>query len=222
MDIPAKQRQHFKDLFGWLNGDQVETRRSTKEKAPKKIKDRANLHGSIKGEVAGILQDNAKREEIKQPAQEAGETAIEQGTQPGGSSCEGRLQGLRELPVRLPEPDGLSQAIYCPSVPAVRTESAPTDNTRSAVENVSHLQEQAMKEEYDESYEQTTAHSCITCKCGTKVWYGCGVKQLTRPKYCRACEKKERSRITASYQGKVDNQELYRILEWETRRGINK
>jgi hypothetical protein len=79
-----------------------------------------------------------------------------------------------------------------------------------------------MKEVHDESYYATTVHSCITCKCGTKVWYGCGVKQLTRPKYCPDCEKAEAIKIAVRYEGSVDAYELQRITDWELRRSLNR
>jgi hypothetical protein len=50
-------------------------------------------------------------------------------------------------------------------------------------------------EECDESYHETTCHASITCKCGKKVWYGCGKKQTTRPIYCGECTYKELQKL---------------------------
>jgi hypothetical protein len=109
------------------------------------------------------------------------------------------------------------------SLQAVWSESDVSLDREQSVGIMPNMQRKViMKEEYDQSYDETTAHAKITCKCGTAVWYGCGVKQLTRPKYCTACEKIERRRITESYKDKVDSHELHRILEWELRRGINR
>jgi len=43
------------------------------------------------------------------------------------------------------------------------------------------------QEEKDDSYNHTSCHACIICKCGKRVWYGCGKKQTTRPIYCKSC-----------------------------------
>lgn len=223
-DIPKKTQQQFKDLFGWLNGDKTETRRNTKTKAPKASKERKDIHGSNDRETSGLVQDNSKREEVEQPEEEIRQSQGEQGNIPDPTiSNGGGLQGVSEAALMQQiVRDVFGEGDGAP-VQSMWSEGNVQVDRKYRVGDMPIVQgETKMKEEYDDSYDQTTAHSCITCKCGTKVWYGCGVKQLTRPKYCKACEKKERERIIASYKDKVDSHELHRIIEWELRRGINR
>lgn len=51
------------------------------------------------------------------------------------------------------------------------------------------------KEEFDVSYKGTSCHASITCKCGIRVWYGCGKNDTTRPIFCRECTKKELDKL---------------------------
>jgi len=44
-----------------------------------------------------------------------------------------------------------------------------------------------IKDEFHPSYADTSMHACITCKCGRKVWYGCGTRHTHRPMYCKDC-----------------------------------
>jgi hypothetical protein len=223
-DIPSKQQQHFKDLFGWLYGNQTETRRSTKTKTPKTSKERKDHNRAIGGETTGLLQDNPKRAEVECPPEQVEQSKGEQRTGHDTCGTEGRgLQGMSEAAIMQQIVRDVFGKDDGTPMQNVRSEDNVQVGRQRPVGNMPLVQgETEMKEEYDKSYDQTTAHSCITCKCGTKVWYGCGVKQTTRPKYCMLCEKKERARITASYQGKVDHHELSRIIEWEVRRSINR
>ena len=52
-----------------------------------------------------------------------------------------------------------------------------------------------MKDEFHPSYKESSIHACITCKCGKKVWYGCGNKHTHRPMFCHDCTVKEIERI---------------------------
>lgn len=56
------------------------------------------------------------------------------------------------------------------------------------------------KEEFDVSYEGTTCHAAIICKCDIRVWYGCGANDTTRPMFCRECTKKELTKLKKNTQ----------------------
>jgi hypothetical protein len=227
-DIPSKVEKQFSELFGWLNDDKAETKRSTKEKAPAKSKSRKDHNGSGGRPLTKIFYDDPKRDEVGT----APEKVEQPQGEPEGIRCNADDPESRGLP-------GVSEDIEHTSVQQVvrsvfgedsggtlspvRDESDASLDREPTVGTLPNVpRKDKMTEEYDPSYEQTTAHACITCKCGVKVWYGCGVKQLTRPKYCTVCERKERNKIIASYKDKVDSHELHRILEWELRRGINR
>jgi hypothetical protein len=60
-------------------------------------------------------------------------------------------------------------------------------------------------EECDASYHDTTCHASITCKCGKKVWYGCGKKQTTRPIYCNSCTQLELQKLKSNTQFELSN-----------------
>jgi hypothetical protein len=59
-------------------------------------------------------------------------------------------------------------------------------------------------EEHDESYYATSCRACIICKCGVRVWYGCGKEQTTRPIYCRKCTKRELEKLKRNTQFEIE------------------
>lgn len=68
-----------------------------------------------------------------------------------------------------------------------------------------------MKDEIHPSFEKTSMHARITCKCGKTVWYGCGNNQVRRPLYCQECTKKELARIRTvqnSWLGHLTDEEI--------------
>jgi len=226
--VSPSAAKRFSDLFGWLYGDKIKTKRKPKEKTAKKNEKRNDSHGSDGGTASGFLQDNSEPEKVRTVATPSESQTVECECT-GEHRNNGRLQKLSELPVRI-FPFNVLETVYDPQVQPVRSESEiPVDRERSmvALPGMREVQTKQgvakiMNEEYDASYELTTAHACITCKCGTKVWYGCGIKQKTRPKYCSICEKTETKRIVSTYKEKVDRYELQRILDFELRREITK
>jgi hypothetical protein len=64
------------------------------------------------------------------------------------------------------------------------------------------------KQEYDVSYDGTTCHASITCKCGIKVWYGCGANDTTRPIFCRDCTKKELDKLKRNTQFEMSDRPI--------------
>lgn len=215
---PAITKQQIIDLFRWLYG--IETKRNAQKKTTKKSKERDDIHRTDIWTSSGLLQDNTKREEVNIIAEEVGKECT--GIIPTIDDYGGRrLPGLPEASVQN-YPIIMSGEITCSTMSPVRSESEIPGDQRPEVGIVPSLQEQDMREVHDDSFYATTVHSCITCKCGTKVWYGCGVKQLTRPKYCPKCEKIETIKIAERYQGSVDAYELQRIIDWELRRSLNR
>ena len=51
------------------------------------------------------------------------------------------------------------------------------------------------KIEKDETFNETTLHARMVCKCGTVVWYGYGKMHITRPLFCKKCTAIETERI---------------------------
>jgi hypothetical protein len=51
------------------------------------------------------------------------------------------------------------------------------------------------KIEKDETFNETTLHARMVCKCGTVVWYGYGKMHTTRPLFCKKCTAIETERI---------------------------
>ena len=61
--------------------------------------------------------------------------------------------------------------------------------------------------EKDESFDETSLHARMVCKCGTIVWYGYGMMHDTRPLFCKRCTEKELDKIM--HDG-ADEEELIR------------
>lgn len=51
------------------------------------------------------------------------------------------------------------------------------------------------KVEKDDSFDETTLHASMVCKCGCRVWYGYGKTHTTRPLFCKKCTAIETERI---------------------------
>ena len=77
-----------------------------------------------------------------------------------------------------------------------------------------------MTEEFDPTYKETSLHACITCRCGTKVWYGYGIQHKTRPKYCKTCERLIAMRFFTAFGGKPTSQDLQEFIESDLRAEI--
>ena len=79
--------------------------------------------------------------------------------------------------------------------------------------------------EVDPSFHETTCHASITCKCGRKVWYGCGKAQTTRPMYCAMCTQKELQKLKSNMQfelsyAKISDKTDEQIITFYLRRAI--
>ena len=69
-----------------------------------------------------------------------------------------------------------------------------------------------MIEYNDKSYNACKNHTCITCKCGTVVWYGYSKLFNKRPKYCSICSDiTERNIRLSARQSEPDEQLAARI-----------
>jgi hypothetical protein len=64
------------------------------------------------------------------------------------------------------------------------------------------------KEEFDVSYDGTTCHAAIICKCGIRVWYGCGKNDTTRPIYCRTCTQRELEKLKKNKQFEMSDRPI--------------
>jgi DNA modification methylase len=209
---------------GDKNGSKIKSKRQPKKETVEASTERKDTDRADVGSPTRIFYDDPKREIVESPAPETRQPQGEPGVVRYDTSIpeSGRLQGVPEDVLVRPILREMHRTDNGEQVQPVRAKDDVSLDREQPVGIMPNVQRKTMKEEYDKSYDETTAHAKITCKCGTAVWYGCGVKQLTRPKYCAACEKIERRRITESYKDKVDSHELHRILEWELRRGINR
>lgn len=168
----------LKEMFGWMYGK--ETKRTPKSKVARKSKKSDDRHETNIRISIGTAEEKSESAKERVPAPEI---------KPGETGTSGNPDGLPQLPQ---EP----MWVIAPDVSGTITDSTLQEmwiegdlqsdkRTLGVLPGV-----QTMKDEFDESYELTTMHACITCSCGRKVWYGCGEKQETRPKYCKECTKK--------------------------------
>jgi hypothetical protein len=65
------------------------------------------------------------------------------------------------------------------------------------------------KVEKDESFDETTLHASMVCKCGVRVWYGYGKQHDTRPLFCKKCTEVEIQRIERTTSLTGDELESY-------------
>lgn len=222
-NIPSDYRRCIADLFGWLYGG-IETKRSVAKKAVKAGKVTDDQYRADNGKVARILQGNTERKEIKSIKASSGTQEVKQQivTEPvRPDPADTGLQGLSEsIPVRnnnSPVPGIINDIEMQP----MWTENDLQENRKQPVNYLQAVFEPAMTVEYDPSYVETTAHACITCKCGRKVWYGCSKKKHhTRPKYCKSCTEKEAMKLREKFVDYMDKEELQRLIDSELRRVI--
>ena len=208
------------DMMEWLNGRESKAKRKLSKKTSKASKERDDLHGTDYRTPARLLQDNSLGEKIFVVAQETGQPQGEQGIGTVTSTPEGGgLQGMPEGTDVRQELRVLHGKNNGASLQAVWTESNVPMDREHPVDCLRAVFEPAMSVEYDESYNHTTAHACITCKCGKKVWYGCGKKQFTRPKYCKACTEVEMNKLK-EHLPHLDNLRMQEIFIKELRREI--
>jgi hypothetical protein len=208
------------DMMEWLNGRESKAKRKPAKKTSKASKERDDIHGTDYRTPAGLLQDNPVRTEVVVVAQEIRQSQGEQGNDSISRTPEGGgLQGM-------PEGNGVRQELRVlhgtnngASLQAVWTESNVPMDREHPVDCLRAVYEPAMSVEYDESYNHTTVHACITCKCGKKVWYGCGKKQLTRPKFCKACTEVEMNKLK-EHLPHLDDLRMQEIFIKELRREI--
>ena len=74
------------------------------------------------------------------------------------------------------------------------------------------------KIEKDESFDETTLHARMVCKCGTIVWYGYGKMHNSRPLFCKRCTEIETQRIERTTS--LTDIELDKHLDMHLRRKI--
>jgi hypothetical protein len=73
------------------------------------------------------------------------------------------------------------------------------------------------KIEKDESFNETTLHARMVCKCGTAVWYGYGKMHTTRPLFCKKCTEKELDKIM--HEGADEQELIYTYLRRKIQHG---
>lgn len=223
-DIPVKEQKKIADLFGWLHGGEIKAERKHAKKTVKASKERTDIHGTEEGTLTRVFYENPVAEKLGEPEAQVGTPEVKSrfeltfGSLPPVANgmpkvSEGTVRG-NNTPVHGTIPDK--------AMPEVRSADNVQSDRKQPVACVRAVFEPSMKEEYDPSYKETTAHACITCKCGTKVWYGCAKRHLTRPKYCASCTRTEAVKVASRYEGSVDAAELQRIMDWELRRVITR
>jgi hypothetical protein len=224
VDIPVKEQKKIADLFGWLHGGEIKAERKHAKKTVKASKERTDIHGTKDGTLTRVFYENPVAEKLGEPEAQVGTPEVKSrfeltfGSLPPVANgmpkvSEGTVRG-NNTPVHGTIPDK--------AMPEVRSADNVQSDRKQPVACVRAVFEPSMKEEYDPSYKETTAHACITCKCGTKVWYGCAKRHLTRPKYCASCTRTEVVKIASRYERTVDAAELQRIMDWELRRVITR
>jgi len=223
-DIPMKEQKKIADLFGWLYGREIKAKRKHAKKVIEASEERTDIHGAEGGTPTGLVHENPVGKELGEPEAPTGSSEVKSRFELTFGSIPPIADGVPKVSegaVRNNDPP-LHGAIPYPQMSEMRSTDNVQDNRKPVVACVRAVFEPAMKEEYDASYKETTAHACITCKCGKKVWYGCAKRHLTRPKYCDTCTRTEAVKITSRYEGSVDAAELQRIMDWELRRVITR
>ena len=181
----------LKTMFRWMYGK--ETRRDTKSKVVCKSKKSDDRN------EADLWETNRFPKEKSEPEKEriSAQTITAKAT-----ITDNPTNGLQQLPEK-------PMWVIAPDVPGTITDSTLQEMWCSGnlqndkrtlcvlpgVQTMKALSDEALSDEYDPSYETTTMHAVITCSCGRKVWYGCGARQETRPKYCKACTAKEVGKV---------------------------
>ena len=206
----------LKQMFGWMYGE--ETKRITKSKVSRKSKKNADDHKSDLRIVIGAAEEKPESTEKRSPA-----SKVEQGEPKPASNPDG-LQQLPAEPMWIIAPD-VPNAIADIALQEMWIEGDLQSDKRGlgVLPGVSTMTSK-MTDEYDNSFEETSVHACITCACGRKVWYGCGAKQESRPKYCRRRTEKVEMRMDSMRErllATIDESEYNLLVLNATRRYIS-
>jgi len=217
----AITKQEVKELFGWLYGGESKAKRKHAKKVIEASKERTDIHGTEDGTLTRVFYENPVAEKLGEPEAQAGTPEVKSRFELTFGSLPPITNGLSKMSERTMRDNDtpLHGKIYDSQVPEVRSTNNVQIDRNNPVGCVRAVFEPSMSEEYDTSYTETSSHACITCKCGKKVWYGCGKKQTTRPKYCRSCTEIEMSKLK-EHLPNVDTIRMHEIYIKELRREI--